>query len=269
KLTGRDVYRIDLSMVISKYIGETEENLGKVFNQAENKNWILFFDEAHLIFADSPKEVLRRIEQVARLIRSKGVGIYFCTQSPNDIPENILGQLGNKIQHALRSYTPKDKKVIKAVADSFRPNPNFNVAEVITQLSVGEALVSTLQEKGAPSIVDRVKIAPPRCRMGPATDSERQKVMQRSPVSGKYDEDLDRESAYEKLNKRAKQQAAQKAQEQARLEKEASKNQSYRSKRRPGRPRDTALESIGKSLGRKLTTKVVNALWKGLFGRRR
>ncbi len=233
---------------------------------------ILFFDEAHLIFNDAPKEVLRRIEQVARLIRSKGVGVYFCTQSPGDIPEDILGQLGNKIQHALRAYTPKDKKVIKAMADSFRPNPDFDTTTVITELGVGEALVSTLEAKGAPSIVDRVKIAPPRCRMAPATDQERQMIMQRSPVGGKYDTDLDRESAHEKLQSRTKLLAEQKAKEQIKLE---SKNNRYHSEKISGRSqshtrrRDTVLESMGKSLGRKFTTKVVNAVWKSLFGRKR
>jgi len=227
---------------------------------------VLFFDEAHLIFEDAPKEVLKRIEQVARLIRSKGVGVYFCTQSPGDIPEDVLGQLGNKIQHALRAYTPKDKKVINAVADSFRPNPNFDTADVITELGVGEALVSTLQAKGAPAVVDRVKIAPPRCRMGPATDKERQLVMQRSPVGGKYNEDLDRQSAHEQLQQRRKQLAEQRAKEQAKLEQASTKTSS--SKRR-GRPRDSFMTKMGKSLQRKLTTKAVNAIWKSLFGKRR
>ena len=227
---------------------------------------VLFFDEAHLIFEDAPKEVLKRIEQVARLIRSKGVGVYFCTQSPGDIPEDVLGQLGNKIQHALRAYTPKDKKVINAVADSFRPNPNFDTADVITELGVGEALVSTLEAKGAPSVVDRVKIAPPRCRMGPATDKERQLVMQRSPVGGKYDEDLDRQSAHEQLQQRRKQLADQRAAEQAKLEQASKKSSS--SKRR-GRPADSFMTKMGKSLQRRLTTKAVNAIWKTLFGKRR
>jgi len=227
---------------------------------------VLFFDEAHLIFEDAPKEVLKRIEQVARLIRSKGVGVYFCTQSPGDIPEDVLGQLGNKIQHALRAYTPKDKKVINAVADSFRPNPNFDTADVITELGVGEALVSTLQAKGAPAVVDRVKIAPPRCRMGPATDKERKLVMQRSPVGGKYNEDLDRQSAHEQLQQRRKQLAEQRAKEQAKLEQASKKTSS--SKRR-GRPRDSFMTKMGKSLQRKLTTKAVNAIWKSLFGKRR
>ncbi|WP_154224293.1 helicase HerA-like domain-containing protein [Marinicella rhabdoformis] len=259
---------------------ELFETLPEVGDLPEPK-LVLFFDEAHLIFTDAPKEVIRRIEQVARLIRSKGVGIYFCTQSPGDIPENILGQLGNKVQHALRSYTPKDKKVIKAVADSFRPNPKLDTAEVITELGVGEALVSTLEAKGAPSIVDRVKIAPPRCRMGPATTEERATIMKRSPVGAKYDTDLDRESAHEKLQKRAAELAELKAKEQAKLEqakKEAAKqaqeekqNSRYRSKKTSSRGRrsDTVLESMGKSLGRKFTTKAVNAVWKALFGRKR
>jgi hypothetical protein len=247
---------------------ELFETLPEVGDQPLPK-LILFFDEAHLIFEDSPKEVLKRIEQVARLIRSKGVGVYFCTQSPGDIPEDILGQLGNKIQHALRAYTPKDKRVIGAVADSFRPNPNFNTADVITALGVGEALVSTLEEKGAPTIVERVKIAPPRCRMGPATEAERKLVMQRSPVGGKYDTDLDRESAYEKLNKRKAELAEQKAKEQARLDEEAERAAATKPKRGPGRPADSFATKLGKSLQQRLTTKAVNAIWKTLFGRKR
>ncbi|KAA3638748.1 MAG: DUF853 family protein [Proteobacteria bacterium] len=225
---------------------------------------VLFFDEAHLIFSDCPPEVLRRIEQVARLIRSKGVGVYFCTQSPGDIPQNILGQLGHKIQHALRGYTPKDKKVIKAVADSFRPNPNFETADVISQLGVGEALVSTLDEAGAPRVVERVKIAPPRCRMGPITDQERQAIMARSPVAAYYEQSLDRDSAHEKLQQRAAEMARQKAAEQARLEQAEAKTKKHR-----GRPRDSYAKKVGNDFTRKLTTKVVNGLWKALFGKRR
>ncbi|VAW44882.1 Uncharacterized protein YjgR, partial [hydrothermal vent metagenome] len=164
------------------------------------------------------------------------------------------------------------KPVCGAVADSIRLNPDFNTADVITQLGVGEALVSTLEEKGAPSIVERVKIAPPRCRMGPATDAERKQVMQRSPVGGKYDEDLDRESAYEKLNKRKSELAEQKAKEQARLETEAKKvaaEKAAKPKRRPGRPADSFTTKMGKSLQQKFTTKAVNAIWKALFGRKR
>lgn len=229
---------------------------------------VLFFDEAHLIFSDTPNEVLKRIEQVARLIRSKGVGIYFCSQSPGDIPEDILGQLGHKIQHALRAYTPKDQKVIKAVADSFRPNPLFKTVDVITQLGVGEALVSTLNEKGAPRPVERVKIAPPRCRMGPITDVERQTIMARSPVAAIYEQTLDRDSAHEKLARRAAEMAKQKAAELARLEEAeaqaAANSQKYRHKKT-----SSYTSKVGQDFTRKLTTKVVNGLWKTLFGKRR
>ncbi|MCF6194059.1 MAG: DUF853 domain-containing protein, partial [Kangiellaceae bacterium] len=242
---------------------ELFESLPEVGDQQLPK-LILFFDEAHLIFDEAPRELLRKVEQVARLVRSKGVGIYFCTQSPGDIPESILGQLANKVQHALRSYTPKDKKIIKAAADSFRPNPNFKTEDVITQLGVGEALVSTLNEDGAPSVVDKVKIAPPRCRMGPATDGERKQVMSRSPIGSKYDKDLDKESAAEKLQARQKQIDAQKEQAELALQKaKASK------KRTTGRKKQTVWEAAGKTVARRFGTKIVNAIWKSLFGGRR
>ncbi len=230
---------------------------------------VLFFDEAHLIFDDAPKELLRKIEQVARLVRSKGVGIYFCTQSPGDIPESVLGQLGNKVQHALRAYTPKDKKVIRAAAESFRPNPKFKTEEVITQMGVGEALVSTLEEGGAPSVVDYCKIAPPRCRMGPVSEEERQQVMARSPVSGKYDAPLDRDSAYERLKKRSEEIARKKAEAEARLtEEKRLQAEKKASTRKRGRSRQTVWEAAGKSIARSLGTKVVNLLFKALTRRR-
>ena len=249
---------------------ELFESLPEVGDQQLPK-FILFFDEAHLIFNDAPKELLRKIEQVARLVRSKGVGIYFCTQSPGDIPESILGQLANKVQHALRSYTPKDKKTIKAAADSFRPNPAFDTAEVITQLGVGEALVSTLEEGGAPSIVDKVKIAPPRCRMGAATDEERKKVMSRSPIGSKYDLDLDKDSAFEKLQKRQAKIEQQKKQAEEKLEQEKlrkSKDKAYRRKS-SSRRKDTVWEAAGKTVARRFGTKIINAVWKSLFGGKR
>ncbi len=242
---------------------ELFESLPEVGDQQLPK-LILFFDEAHLIFDEAPRELLRKVEQVARLVRSKGVGIYFCTQSPGDIPESILGQLANKVQHALRSYTPKDKKIIKAAAESFRPNPKFKTEDVITQLGVGEALVSTLNEEGAPSIVDKVKIAPPRCRMGPATDSERKKVMSRSPIGSKYDKDLDKESAAEKLQARQEQINKQKEQAERTLEREKANK-----KRTSGRRKQTVWEAAGKTVARKFGTKIVNAIWKSLFGGRR
>ena len=249
---------------------ELFESLPEVGDQQLPK-FILFFDEAHLIFSDAPKALLRKIEQVARLVRSKGVGIYFCTQSPGDVPESILGQLANKVQHALRAYTPKDKKVIKAAADSFRPNPNFDTADVITQLGVGEALVSTLEEGGAPSIVDKVKIAPPRCRMGPAIEAERIKVMSRSPIGSKYDTDLDKESAAEKLQARQNQIDKQKqiAEESLKAEKEKLAKEKTERKNSSRRKKDTVWEVAGKTVARRFGTKIINAVWKSLFGGKR
>ncbi|HHL32697.1 MAG TPA: DUF853 family protein [Oceanospirillales bacterium] len=249
---------------------ELFESLPEVGDQQLPK-FILFFDEAHLIFNDAPKALLRKVEQVARLVRSKGVGIYFCTQSPGDVPESILGQLANKVQHALRSYTPKDKKIIKAAAESFRPNPNFKTADAITQLGVGEALVSTLEEGGAPSVVDWVKIAPPRCRMGAATDSERKQVMARSPIGDKYDKDLDKDSAFEKLQQRQQQieQQKRKAEQELQKEKEAIAQEKANRKKTTGRRKQTVWEAAGKTVARRFGTKIVNAIWKSLFGGRR
>jgi DNA helicase HerA-like ATPase len=173
----------------------------------ERPRAVFFFDEAHLLFDGAPKILVDRVEQVVRLIRSKGVGIYFVTQNPLDVPETVLAQLGNRIQHALRAYTPREQKAVKTAADTFRPNPDFNCATVITQLGTGEALVSTLAEKGIPSIVQRTLIRPPSSRLGPLTDGERAKIIAMSPVSGQYDEVVDRESAYEILQKRAEEAA--------------------------------------------------------------
>jgi len=161
------------------------------------------FDEAHLLFDDAPPALRQRVEQVIRIIRSKGVGVYFCSQFPDDVPDEILGQLGNRVQHALRAYTPRDMKAVRTAAETFVPNPAFDVADVITQLAVGEALVSTLQEKGVPMPVERTMICPPRCRMGAITMEERAAVKNGSPVGLKYDNPVNRESAYEILTKRA------------------------------------------------------------------
>ncbi|MBP9754762.1 MAG: DUF853 family protein, partial [Phenylobacterium sp.] len=162
-----------------------------------------FFDEAHLLFRDAPKPLLEKVEQVVRLIRSKGVGVYFVTQNPADIPETVLGQLGNRIQHALRAYSPLDQRGLKAAADSFRTNPAFDTADAIQALGVGEALVSMLDEKGAPTMVQKTLIRPPSSRLGPLTPAERAAVMAASPVRGLYDETRDRESAFEMLATRA------------------------------------------------------------------
>ncbi len=179
-------------------LAELFETLPEV-GDPDKPKLVFFFDEAHLLFDDAPKALEDKIEQVVRLIRSKGVGVYFVTQNPVDIPEEIAGQLGNRVQHALRAFTPRDKKAIKAAADTFRINPDLDVEEAITELRVGEALVSTLMEDGAPSIVQRTLIKPPRSRLGPVTKKERAIINSISPFEGKYDEEVDRESAEEVL----------------------------------------------------------------------
>jgi hypothetical protein len=161
-----------------------------------------FFDEAHLLFTDVPKALLEKIEQMVRLIRSKGVGVYFITQNPMDVPQTVLGQLGNRIQHALRAFTPLDQKAVKAAAQTFRTNPKLDVEEAITQLGTGEALVSMLDGKGMPGIVQRAFMLPPRSQIGPIPDEVRQQIMRSSSLHGRYENALDRESAYEKLQAR-------------------------------------------------------------------
>src|SRR6185369_12047627 len=165
----------------------------------EKPKLVFFFDEAHLLFQEAPPALLQKIEQVVRLIRSKGVGIYFVTQNPLDIPEAVLGQLGNRVQHALRAFTPKDQKAVKTAADTLRPNPKLKAEQVITELGVGEALVSFLDEKGTPRIVERAWIVPPGSQVGPITDAERQSTLRGSALFAKYQTTIDRESAYEKL----------------------------------------------------------------------
>jgi DNA helicase HerA-like ATPase len=183
-------------------LSELFERLPEV-GDPEKPKLVFIFDEAHLLFHDAPPALRQRVEQVVRIIRSKGVGVYFCSQFPDDVPDEMLGQLGNRIQHALRAYTPRDLKAVRTAAETFVPNPKLDVAEVITQLAVGEALVSTLQEKGVPSPVQRTLICPPRCRMGPITPEERAQVRGQSPVGAKYDAPVNRESAYEILTRRA------------------------------------------------------------------
>ncbi len=170
---------------------------------ADRPKFVFFFDEAHLLFDDAPKALLDKIEQVVRLIRSKGVGVYFITQNPLDIPESVLGQLGNRVQHALRAFTPKDQKAVKTAADTFRPSKKFKAAEAIVELGVGEALVSFLDGKGVPEPVERCLVAPPRGRIGPLSAAERAAVVAASPLAGRYDQAIDRESAHEVLEARA------------------------------------------------------------------
>lgn len=179
-------------------LSELFENLPEV-GDLDKPKLVFVFDEAHLLFDDAPPALQQRIEQVVRLIRSKGVGVYFCSQFPDDVPDNILGQLGNRVQHALRAFTPRDQKAVKTAAETFVANPNLDVAKTIGQLGTGEALVSTLQDKGVPMPVEKTLIAPPRCRMGSITEAERKQVIAGSPVGGKYDQTVNRESAAEKL----------------------------------------------------------------------
>ena len=183
-------------------LSELFENLPEV-GDLDKPKLVFFFDEAHLLFNDAPPALRQRVEQVVRLIRSKGVGVYFCSQFPDDMPSEILGQLGNRVQHALRAYTPRDQKAVKTAAETFASNPKLDVAKVISQMGVGEALVSTLQEQAIPMPVERTTICPPRCRMGAITPEERTAVRGRSPVGAKYDNRVNRESAYEMLSKRS------------------------------------------------------------------
>ncbi len=196
---------------------------------------VFFFDEAHMLFTDTSKALLDKIEQVIRLIRSKGVGIYFITQSPSDIPENILGQLGNRVQHALRAYTPKDQKAVKTAADTFRANPEFKTDEAIMNLETGEALVSFLDEKGAPSIVERAKVLFPLSQIGAITEGQRMDIIKQSRIYGKYDTPVDRESAFEVLLKEAEEKALAEAEanEIAEAEKEEEKGKKEE-KKKPG-----------------------------------
>jgi DNA helicase HerA-like ATPase len=183
-------------------LSELFEQLPEV-GDPEKPKLVFFFDEAHLLFNNAPRELRTAIEQVVRLIRSKGVGVYFVTQNPLDVPETVLGQLGNRAQHALRAFTPRDQKAVKAAAETFRQNPAFDTATAIMELGVGEALVSMLEEKGTPGMVARTLIAPPASRVGPITPEERESVVKASALRGKYDAVIDRESAFEVLRDRA------------------------------------------------------------------
>ena len=183
-------------------LSELFENLPEV-GDPEKPKLVFFFDEAHLLFTDAPKELLERIEQVVRLVRSKGVGVYFVTQNPLDVPQTVLGQLGNRVQHALRAYTPRDQQAVKAAATTFRANPKLDVEKVIGELEVGEALVSFLDEKGRPHVVERAYVIPPGSRLGPLSADERRRVIEASLVAGHYEKAVDRESAHEQLKTRS------------------------------------------------------------------
>ena len=246
-------------------LSELFENLPEV-GDLDKPKLAFFFDEAHLLFDDAPAVLRQRVEQVVRIIRSKGVGVYFCSQFPDDVPNEILGQLGNRIQHALRAYTPRDQKAVKTAAETFVANPKLDVAGVISQLGVGEALVSTLQEKGVPMPVERTLICPPRCRMGAITPEERAAVIARSPVGARYDTPVNRESAYEILGRRTSEKAEESRPPEAEAEKAAErggmiKDLLWGTKRRQG-----MVETFAKQAARTVGSKVGQTILRGVLG---
>lgn len=238
-------------------LSELFEELPEI-GDPEKPKLVFFFDEAHLLFNDAPKALLEKIEQVVRLIRSKGVGVYFVTQNPQDIPDAVSSQLGARIQHALRAFTPKEQKVIKTASEMFRPNPAFSTLEAITDLGVGEALVSTLEAKGAPSMVDRTLIRPPSSRMGPLTDEERRAVIKMSALGKHYDKLVDRESAFEILQEKAERRAKQEAREARDAGRERP------AKRRSNR--QSVGEAAAKSAVRTLSSTLMRELTRGILG---
>ncbi len=250
-------------------LAELFEQLPEVGNP-DKPVMVFFFDEAHLLFDSAPKALVDKIEQVVRLIRSKGVGIYFITQSPADVPEQILGQLGLKIQHALRAYTPKEQKAVRSVAESFRANPAFDTGEAITGLGTGEALVSALDEKGRPRMVERILIRPPYSRIGPLTAQERGAIVSRSPLKGRYDAAVDRESAFELLQARARQSLlrAEEARQAETKAKDERKDGGWfsGSGRRQGVGEalvKSAVRTIGTQIGREILRGVMGSLFGG------
>ncbi len=257
-------------------LSELFEELPEV-GDLDKPKLVFFFDEAHMLFNDISKALLEKIEQVVRLIRSKGVGVYFCTQNPLDVPESILGQMGNRVQHALRAFTPRDKKAVSTAASTFRQNPAFKTEDVITQMGVGEALISFLDEKGSPAMVERTVVLPPEGQAGPITPEERQRIMQTSLVFGKYERMIDRESAFEILSERIEkvQQAKDEAvrqKEEDKLQKEQQKQERSeriekdRLERQKKREQDSSMVgSLTKMVSTKAKREAVNTLFK--FGR--
>ena len=263
-------------------LSELFEELPEV-GDPDKPKLVFFFDEAHLLFDDAPKALVDKVEQVARLIRSKGVGVYFVTQNPADVPEDILGQLGNRIQHALRAFTAKDRKNLRMAAETYRENPRFSTEQAIREVGVGEAVTSMLMKKGIPGIVERTLIRPPSSQLGPITDTERNGLMARSDMAGKYDKVLDRKSAYEILTARAEQAAKQAeqaeaaAQDQTPMEREFSTARRYsgtrvpRSTSRPKRQADTfgsaiseaVIKELKGSTGRRIVRGILGGLFKG------
>ena len=254
------IYATFLLWLLSELMEELPEQ-----GDAPLPKLVFFFDEAHLLFDKAPAALLERITQVVRLIRSKGVGVFFVSQYPNDVPEEVIGQLGNRIQHALRAFTPRDRKAVKAAAQTFRPNPAFDTETVIGELGVGEALISTLDSKGVPSMVDRTLIAPPRSRIGPVTAQERDDILARSPLRSSYDEVVDRNSAFEQLKQREAELEASRKQGTNRPDRDApSAKQAPRGS--SGRGRQTVAESFAKSLMRSIGSSIGRSIARGILG---
>ena len=243
----------------------------------EKPKLVFFFDEAHLLFNDAPQVLLDKIEQVIRLIRSKGVGVWFVSQNPSDIPDNVLGQLGNRVQHALRAFTPRDQKAVKAAAQTMRANPAFDTETAIQALGTGEALISFLDAKGSPTVVERAMVIAPCSRMGPVTDDERNGLINHSPVYGKYEDEVDRESAFEMLQKGV--QATAESQDAP-----AAKGQSvavddgilgglkdilFGSTGPRGGKRDGVVQTMAKSATRQITNQIIRGMLGSLLGGRR
>ena len=259
-------------------LSELFENLPEV-GDLDKPKLVFVFDEAHLLFDDAPAALVQRIEQVVRLIRSKGVGVYFCSQFPDDVPANVLGQLGNRVQHALRAYTPRDQKAVKTAAETFVSNPDLDVAQAIGQLGTGEALVSMLLDKGVPMPVEKTLIAPPRCRMGAITDAERMQVRAGSPVGMKYDTRIDRDSAAELLAQKAEAKAVQ-AQAPAAKTAEAEpaeggngfgqavKDALFGTRRRQGMI-ETMAKQTARTVGSQVGRQILRGLLGGIFGGKR
>jgi DNA helicase HerA-like ATPase len=253
-MSSPQLYATFLLWLLSELFEEMPE-----VGDPEKPKLVFFFDEAHLLFDDAPPGLIQKVQQTVKLIRSKGVGVYFVTQNPLDVPDNILEQMGNRVQHALRAYTPRDQKAVKAAATTFRPNPKFSTEEVITELGKGEALVSTLDLKGIPSMVGRTLIRPPSGRMGTITPEERKGAINNSPVYGQYEEAVDRDSAYEILQKKAATRAE--AEQQAAAEK-VERRASTSSARQPQSATDRFVKNMASSVGRS----VGNALIRGILG---
>jgi hypothetical protein len=231
---------------------------------------VFFFDEAHLLFSDAPTVLIEKVEQVVRLIRSKGVGVYFVTQNPADIPDKVLAQLGNRVQHALRAYTPQEQKAVKVAAQTFRENPKIDVEKAITELGVGEVLISMLDEKGIPNIVDRAFVVPPVGQIGPITPEQRTQLMQNSLVAGQYEQAVDRESAFEILAKKAEEKTQQQAQADAEAQATKQAADEEKAQRAAARAPDSVWESIGKSVARSASSsigrQIGNQIVRGVLG---